>query len=142
MSGIIDWGYASLAKRLQSGRQPDCRRPQRGAREISQVFPLSRAISAVLSNYDPERFLAGGQPATIRGDRGVVSLQGWSPLTASSPLKKAKSISRHPRGGIWRQYDPSKSSSDVSSDSDEWSHSWVMRKLKTNPKNYNQQRQR
>ena len=46
--GIIDWGHASFAKQLWHGRQPIRKWPQQGRRQILQVFPTSRDISAAL----------------------------------------------------------------------------------------------
>ena len=87
-SGRINRGYASVAKRLRRGRQPDHRWPQRGGRQILRVFPSSGTISAAPSYNDPGEILRGEPPAERRGDIGEVSLQDRSPSTASSPLQR------------------------------------------------------
>ena len=85
-SGRIDQGYASVAKRLQHGRQPDHRWPQRGGRQIPRMFPYSGAISTAPSYNDPGLILTGGTPAARRGNIGVVSLQYRLPSAALLPL--------------------------------------------------------
>ena len=129
-SGIIYRVYASVAKWLWHGRQPDRRWLQQGGRHIPRVFPSSSAISTALSYNDPGRILTGGTPTERRVDRGAVSLQDRSTLTASLPLQRVI-----PEAGFqWGVYGDNmiaqKSSSDISSNPNEWSHSWAMIKLK------------
>ena len=83
---------------------------------------------------DPGRILTGGLPAARRGGRGAVSLQDQSPSTVSSPLQRTSPEAGF-RGGVYGDnMIAQQSSSYVSSNSSEWSHSWEMRKPKNNPK--------
>ena len=86
--GIIDQGYASVAKRLWRGQQPDHQWPQQGGRQILRVFLSYDAISAAPSYNDPGNVLMGRPPASRRGDRGVVLLQDQLPSTALLPLQR------------------------------------------------------
>ena len=75
-----------------------------------------------------DQFLMGGPSAARRQDIGVVSLKHQSPSTASSPLQRTSPESGF-RGGVYREnMMAQQSSSDVSSDLNEWSHSGAMRK--------------
>ena len=116
--------------KLRRGRQPDRRWPQRGGCQIPGVFPSSGTISATSSYNDPGRILTVGPPAARRGDIGAVSLQDQLPSTASSPLQRT-SPELGFQGGVYgdNMFDQ-QSSSDVSSDWNEWSRSWAMRKQK------------
>ena len=98
------------------------------------MFPYYGTISAALSYNDPRQFLTGGPPAARKGYIGVVSLQYGSLSTASSPLHRTS-----PEAGfLGGLYDNNmialQNISDVSSDPNEWSHSWAMRKPKKNQK--------
>ena len=74
----------------------------------------------------------GGPPAARRGDRGAVSLQDRSPPTASSSLQRANPEAGF-RGGVYGDnMIAQQSSSDVSSNPNVCSHSWLMRKPKKN----------
>ena len=94
----IDRVYASVANQLRRGQQPDHRWSQQGGRHIPQVFPSSSAITP--SYNDPGRILTGGPPAARRWDRGVVSLQDWSPSTALLPLQRTSPEAGF-RGGVY-----------------------------------------
>ena len=126
----INREYASVAKRLWREIQPYRQFPHQSGRQIPRVFPSSGTISATPSYNDPGRILTGGPPAARRGDIGAVLLQDHSPSTASSPLQ---STIPEPgfRGGVYcDNMIIQKNSSDVSSNWNEWSHSWAMRKQK------------
>ena len=93
MSGIIDQGYASVAKRLCYGRQTGRQLPQRGGRQILRVFPPSGSTSTGLSArrcriIDPGQFFMGGPLTVRRGDIRAVFLKYWLPSTASSTLQR------------------------------------------------------
>ena len=75
-------------------------------------------------------FLRGGPPAARRGDICMVPLQDWLLLTASLPLQKTSPQAGFQGGVYGDNMIAMKSSSDVSSDLNEWSHSWAMRKPK------------
>ena len=79
---------------------------------------------------DPGQILTGGLPAARRVDRGAVSLQDQLPSTAPSPLQREGPEAGF-RGGVYgNNVIAQKSSSYVSINSSEWSHSWAMRKPK------------
>ena len=74
-----------------------------------------------------DKIFTGRLPVTRRGDRDVMSLQDQSPSTASSPLQR-----KSPEAGFrWGVYGDNmigqQSSLDVSSNPNEWSHSWAIR---------------
>ena len=81
---------------------------------------------------DPGRFLMGGTPAARRGDRGVVLLQDRLPSTAPSSLQRTISEA----GLQGRVYGDNmiaqQSSSDEIGNPNDSSHSWAMKKPKTN----------
>ena len=106
------------------------------SRGFSHLLALSARLRHII---DPGQFLTGGPPAARRGDRGTVSLQYWSPSTALLPLQRTSPEAGF-RGGVYGEnIIAQQSSSDVSSNPIEWSHSWAMRKQKK-LKNNNQQR--
>ena len=97
------------------------------SRGCSHLLALSSWRCRII---DPGHFLTGGPPTARRGDRGVVSLQDWLSLTASSPLQRTSPEAGF-RGGVYGDnMITQQSSSYVSSNSSEWSHSWAMRKPK------------
>ena len=79
---------------------------------------------------DPGNFLTDGPPTTRRRDRGAVSLQYRSTLTASWPVQRTSAEAGFQGGVYGDNMIAQKSSSYVSSDPSEWSHSWEMRKPK------------
>ena len=121
-----------LRKNIVRLRQHDHRWPQQGGRQIPRVFPSSGDISTAPSYNDPGLILTGGPPASRRENRGAVSLQDQSPSTALSPLQRTSTEAGF-RGGVYGDnIIAQKRSSYVSRDPKEWSHSWSMRKPKTN----------
>ena len=76
----------------------------------------------------------GGLPAARIGDREDVLLQDWSPSMASSPLQRTSPEAGFLEGVYGDNMISQQNSSDVSSDPNEWSHSWAMRKQKKNQK--------
>ena len=72
----------------------------------------------------------GGPPEATRSYRGMVSLQDQSPSTASSPLQRTSPEAGFQGGVYGDNMIAQQSSSYVSSDPSEWSHSWAMRKPK------------
>ena len=98
------------------------------------MFPPSGAISAAPLYNDPGRFLTGEPSAVRRGDKGTVSLQDRSPLTASLPLQRTSTSAGFQRGVYGNNMIVQQGISDVSSDPNEWSHSWAIRKPKNNQK--------
>ena len=107
----------------------------------NEVDTISRGCSRLLALLaqrhhiiNPGQFLTGGTPAARRGNRGTMSLQYRSPLTASLPLQRTIPEAGF-RGGVYGDnMFAQKISSDVSSDTNEWSHSWENSKPKNNQK--------
>ena len=98
---------------------------------------------------DPGHFFTGGLPAERRGGRGVVppSERRWGyrcgantrSFTVDGAVATAEnnSRSRIPMGVYGDNMIAHKSCLDVSSDPNEWSHSWEMRKRRKRSKNNN-----
>ena len=74
--------------------------------------------------------MTGGPPAARRGDRGAVSLHDQSPSTASLLLHRTSPEAGF-RGGVYGNHMiAQQSSSYVSSNPSDWSHSWAIKKPK------------
>ena len=102
--------------------------------EARKVFPSSGAISAAPSYNDPGWVLTGGPTAARRGDIGAVLLKYQSSSTTSLPLQRTSPEAGF-RGGLYGDnMIAQQSSSYVSSNLSEWSHSWAMRRPKKNQK--------
>ena len=87
-------------------------------------------MSAAPSYNDPGQFLMGGPSAARRGDKGSVSLQDWLPSAASSPLQRTSPETGFQGWMYGNNIINQQSSSDESSDLNEWSHTWAMSKPK------------
>ena len=81
---------------------------------------------------NPGRFLTGGPSKARRRDRGAVSLQYWSPSMTLLLLQIMSPVSGFWRGVNGKNMIAQQTSSDISSDPNEWSHSWAIRGKKIN----------
>ena len=113
---MIAWKHTSnVSRNLNDARS--CRR--------SLLLKISAQRRHIIN---PGRFFTGGLPAERKGDRGAVPLQDRLPSTVLSLLHR-KSPESGFQGGVYGDNIIDKqSSSDVSSDPNEWSHSCKMRK--------------